>query len=94
MIRVADLSVVLDGRRVLDRVSLDLVPGQVTGLVGESGSGKSMTALAVMGLLPQRARASGSADRRAAIRRRAREVRGARGSSRSSASSQWPRVSP
>ena len=59
MIRVADLSVVLDGRRVLDRVSLDLVPGQVTGLVGESGSGKSMTALAVMGLLPQRARASG-----------------------------------
>ena len=58
MIRVADLSVVLDGRRVLDRVSLDLVPGQVTGLVGESGSGKSMTALAVMGLLPQRARAS------------------------------------
>ena len=30
------------------------------GLVGESGSGKSMTALAIMGLLPQGARATGA----------------------------------
>ncbi|MBM7066388.1 ABC transporter ATP-binding protein [Actibacterium sp. 188UL27-1] len=37
---------------ILKDVSLDIAPGQILGLVGESGSGKSMTALAVMQLLP------------------------------------------
>ncbi|WP_306754861.1 ABC transporter ATP-binding protein [Paracoccus actinidiae] len=61
MIRLDDLSVAIDGRPILDRVSMDLAPRTITGLVGESGSGKSMTALAIMGLLPNRARASGQA---------------------------------
>ena len=61
MIRVDDLSVAIDGRRILESVSLHLAPGTVTGLVGESGSGKSMTALAMMGLLPNRARVWGQA---------------------------------
>jgi len=34
--------------------------GEVLGIVGESGSGKSMTALALMGLLPEGARTTGS----------------------------------
>ena len=34
--------------------------GETVGLIGESGCGKSMTALALMGLLPEGARASGS----------------------------------
>jgi oligopeptide/dipeptide ABC transporter ATP-binding protein len=36
-----------------------IAPGEVLGLVGESGSGKSLTALAIMRLLPPQARASG-----------------------------------
>ncbi len=46
-------------RPVVRGVSLDLAKGQVTALVGETGSGKTMTALALMGLLPPGARRSG-----------------------------------
>jgi oligopeptide/dipeptide ABC transporter ATP-binding protein len=42
-------------------VSFSLDAGTVLGIVGESGSGKSVTALAVMGLLPRTARVTGSA---------------------------------
>lgn len=37
-----------------------LAPGEVLGIVGESGAGKSVSALAVMGLLPPNARVRGS----------------------------------
>jgi peptide/nickel transport system ATP-binding protein len=38
----------------VDGVSFSVEPGSTVGLVGESGCGKSVTALAVMGLLPHR----------------------------------------
>jgi len=41
-----------NGVRILDEVSLSVYPGETLGVLGESGSGKSMTALAVLGLLP------------------------------------------
>ena len=37
---------------VIDDLSFDLVPRETLSLVGESGCGKSMTALAIMGLIP------------------------------------------
>ena len=40
-------------------LSFTIVPGEVLGLVGESGSGKSLTALAIMGLLPPTASVKG-----------------------------------
>ncbi|MDX6748188.1 ABC transporter ATP-binding protein [Geminicoccaceae bacterium 1502E] len=52
-------------------VDLDLAAGEVLGVVGESGSGKSVALKAIMGLLPPRARVTGS------IRFRGRELLGA-----------------
>ena len=43
----------------VDGVSLTVNPGEVVGLVGESGCGKSLTALAILGLLPQEAKIIG-----------------------------------
>ena len=52
------VSLRIGGERVpaLEDVSFDLRTGEVLALVGESGTGKSLTALAVMGLLPNAAR--------------------------------------
>jgi peptide/nickel transport system ATP-binding protein len=59
-LEVQDLVVEIDGSRVIDGVSFAVEDGQRFGLIGESGSGKSLTALAVLGLLPEGATASGS----------------------------------
>ncbi|MEJ1088878.1 ABC transporter ATP-binding protein [Microbacterium sp. Mu-80] len=59
-LQVNDLVVEIRGKRVLDGVSFEVADGQRLGLIGESGSGKSLTALAVLGLLPEGATAHGS----------------------------------
>ncbi|MBN9224618.1 MAG: ABC transporter ATP-binding protein [Microbacterium sp. SCN 70-27] len=59
-LEVQDLVVEIDGRRVVDGVSFDVPDGERVGLIGESGSGKSLTALAILGLLPDGATATGS----------------------------------
>ncbi len=60
LLSVSGLSVTFSSRgrapvHAVDGVSLDVEPGATVGLVGESGCGKSVTALAIMGLLPKRA---------------------------------------
>jgi peptide/nickel transport system ATP-binding protein len=59
-LRIEDLVVTIGDTRPVDGVSLTIDPGEIVALVGESGSGKSMTAMAVMGLLPPLARRTGS----------------------------------
>ncbi|MCC7282333.1 MAG: ABC transporter ATP-binding protein, partial [Acetobacteraceae bacterium] len=59
LLEVQGLSVAFGGVPVVDAIDLAIAPGESLGVVGESGSGKSMTALAVMGLLPEGARLSG-----------------------------------
>ena len=64
MLDVRDLRVVLPTARgpaaALRGVSFSLGAGEKLGLIGESGCGKSLTALAIMGLLPEGARVEGS----------------------------------
>jgi peptide/nickel transport system ATP-binding protein len=57
---VERLSVHVDGLPILSEVGFTLSPGERVGLIGESGSGKSVTALAVMGLLPDELVPAGS----------------------------------
>lgn len=64
LLKVHDLRVSFhSGKKAIDIVSnltFEMAESQVFGLVGESGCGKSMTALAIMGILPHNAFATGS----------------------------------
>jgi peptide/nickel transport system ATP-binding protein len=64
LLEVDDLRVTLQTARgaadALRGVSFSIDRGETVGLIGESGCGKSITALALMGLLPEGARVGGS----------------------------------
>jgi phospholipid/cholesterol/gamma-HCH transport system ATP-binding protein len=55
VIRVRDLVVGFGAAPVLDRVTLDVVRGEILGFVGGSGAGKSVLMRTIIGLLPKRA---------------------------------------
>ena len=63
LLQLKDVRVNIDTRRgsvhALQGVNLEVYPGETLGIVGESGSGKTMTALALMGLMPPAGRVSG-----------------------------------
>ena len=60
-LEVRDLRVAVGTVPAVHGVSFALAPGRRTGLIGESGSGKTVTALAIMGLLPDGLHATGVA---------------------------------
>jgi peptide/nickel transport system ATP-binding protein len=66
ILSVQDLSVRFDTEdgplQAVNEVAFDLEPGEVLAIVGESGCGKSVTAMSLLGLLPDSALVSGSAD--------------------------------
>jgi len=59
LLSVRDLTVAYDGQGLLHGINADVLAGETVALVGESGCGKSTTALALAGLLPANAQASG-----------------------------------
>ena len=86
LLAVEDLSLRFGaGADVLRRVGFEIRRGEILGLVGESGCGKTLTALAILGLLPPAARLTGGrveldgdGDLLALDRRRRRAIRGGR----------------
>ncbi len=58
-LEVSGLTLAIGGVAVVDDVSFSVAPGEVMALVGESGCGKSITALALMRLLPRAVRLAG-----------------------------------
>ncbi len=81
---VRDLRLEIDGAAVVDGLDLAVAPGQVLALVGESGCGKSLTARAILRLLPPAVRQARGRielegeDLCAASERRMRRLRGRR----------------
>ena len=63
MLQTQDLKVALDAElglvKAIDGLTLAIRRGETFALVGESGCGKSMTALALMRLLPENGRVTG-----------------------------------
>jgi peptide/nickel transport system ATP-binding protein len=52
LLTLESVSVSIHGTPILKNITTTIDAGEVLGVIGESGSGKSMTALAIMGLLP------------------------------------------
>jgi peptide/nickel transport system ATP-binding protein len=81
LLEIDSMNVSIGGRAILQDVGFKVSPGEILGVVGASGSGKSMTALAIMGLLPEGAAITGKLllNGESLIDRSARDMRRLRG---------------
>src|ERR1043165_7113896 len=62
ILSVKDLQISFGDFVAVSNISFDVVKGETLAVVGESGSGKSLTALAIMDLLPKNAVVKGDLD--------------------------------
>ncbi|WAZ24286.1 ABC transporter ATP-binding protein [Streptomyces cinnabarinus] len=60
LLSVRDLRIAFAGVEVVRGLSFDVLPGEVLAIVGESGAGKSLTARALLGMLPRAAAMTGT----------------------------------
>ena len=83
-LEVSDLRLAIGGVNVVDGIAFSVAPGEVMALVGESGCGKSLTAQALLRLLPRQVRQTGGRillegeDITTLPERRLRQIRGRR----------------
>ena len=59
LVELKQLKISFNTNLAVDNISFTINKGERFGLIGESGSGKSLSALAIIGLLPQTARRAG-----------------------------------
>jgi zinc/manganese transport system ATP-binding protein len=55
ILEVRGVDVRLSGRKILDRVSFEIAPGEFTGLIGSNGAGKTTLFRVILGLQPSSA---------------------------------------
>ncbi|GAB2760323.1 ABC transporter ATP-binding protein [Streptomyces bullii] len=60
LLSVRDLRIAFDGAEAVRGLSFDVRPREALAIVGESGAGKSLTARALLGMLPRGAATSGT----------------------------------
>ena len=61
MLKVNELSIEINGKRIVDSSSFFVPRGRITSIIGESGSGKSMTVSALLDILPAGSKSTGQA---------------------------------
>ena len=59
LLSIQDYSLAIGDAKILHKIDVTVEERQIVAITGESGSGKSMTALSVMGLLPNRSTSKG-----------------------------------
>ena len=52
ILKVTDLSVILDDKKILDNISFEIKPQEVLAVIGPNGSGKSVLLKTILGMIP------------------------------------------
>ncbi len=52
LVEVQNLSLKIENKKILKNISFSILTNETVAIVGESGSGKTLTALSLIGLIP------------------------------------------